>query len=254
MSFIRNAGGGAYTNATPVPTAVGGVEAGSTFSNVPLTDMWDDLLYPYQSPAFTSFSISGQSTLLEVGAELAAGDKLFTWSTSNSGNIEPASLDIKDITGALDLVIGTTDDGSETTYIDAIAKSTAASHTWRISAVNTNANTFTRDFKVNWYWKVYYGESPLTALTETDIEALRMGELKSNSANVYTLLGGDYKWLCYPTAMGLKATFIDVNTGFPIAMEPATIVSVTNLYGITTDYYTHRTTNTLGSGITVGVS
>lgn len=38
------------------------------------------------------------------------------------------------------------------------------------------------------------------------------------------------------------------------AMSPVKTVSVTNGFGITTNYYCHRTHNVLGSGINIGVS
>ena len=39
-----------YTNATPMPSTVGGWNAGSTFSNKTTSQMFDGLLYPYQLP------------------------------------------------------------------------------------------------------------------------------------------------------------------------------------------------------------
>ncbi len=51
-----------YTNLNPVPTAIGGVKAGTTFDKTPIIDILDSLLYPYQNPSFGSFSIDGQSS------------------------------------------------------------------------------------------------------------------------------------------------------------------------------------------------
>ena len=50
-----------YTNSNPVPTAMGGIKAGTTFNKTPINDVLDMLLYPYQNPSFGAFSIDGQS-------------------------------------------------------------------------------------------------------------------------------------------------------------------------------------------------
>ena len=46
-----------YTNPTPMPSAVGGAKAGTTFNKTPINDVLDMLLYPYQNPSFSAFSI-----------------------------------------------------------------------------------------------------------------------------------------------------------------------------------------------------
>jgi hypothetical protein len=54
--------------------------------------------------------------------------------------------------------------------------------------------------------------------------------------------------------MGLRTTFTDQLTKLNVAMETPYTVSVTNAYGVNTDYYVHRTTNILGSSIVIEVS
>ena len=93
-------GVGFYTNETPVPQTLGGIQAGSTFDNVPLTTMFDLLLYPYQTPSFSSFSVNISSPV-EVGYTIAAGNKTFTWTTTNSSNIAPNSVTITDTTDSI---------------------------------------------------------------------------------------------------------------------------------------------------------
>ena len=41
-----------YTNSNPVPTAIGGIKAGTTFNKTPIIDILDSLLYPYQNRLF----------------------------------------------------------------------------------------------------------------------------------------------------------------------------------------------------------
>jgi hypothetical protein len=241
-----------YNRPTPVPTTIGGVTAGHTFVGS-VQDALDTLFYPYQAPAFTSFSFS-QTSPLEVGATIAAGTKSFTWATSNSANVEADTIGIVDVTGGGTLLSSGANDGTEALAVGAITKTSATGHTWRISATNTNAGAFTRDFTVSWQWRRYYGESVTDTADESLIEGLRVSGLSSNFTGTFAFLGGGYKWICYPTVWGLKTTFKDTATNLDVAMQAAVTVSVTNTFGVVQNYYAHRTTNILGGAINIAVS
>ena len=81
-----------YTNITPTPTTIGGISAGSTFSGQTMQQMWDALLYPYQYPAFTSFNRSNLASVYELGQQVLGGSETFTWSISNSSNIQQNTI------------------------------------------------------------------------------------------------------------------------------------------------------------------
>jgi len=257
---IGGAGGGSgtgsstYTNVSPVPTTLGGIAAGTTFVDVPLTTMFDQLLYPYQLPTFSAFAMSGQSTTLEVGATISAGTKTFTWTTTNPANVSGSSISILDFTNSTTIASGLADTGTTNQSVSAVTKTSATSHVYRISGSNTQDDGFSRDFTVNWRWRMYWGTNAATSLTESDIEALISSSLVTNSTGTFTFATSNYKYIAYPTVFGLKTTFKDQGTGFDVDMQPATTVSVTNTNGVTTDYYVHRTTNVLGGAITITVS
>lgn len=250
-------GSSTYTNSTPVPTTIGGIEANSTFNQVPITEMFDLLLYPYQSPSFTSFGF-GQTSPIEVGTTINSGSKNFTWATSNSTNIQANSVVITDFTNNVVLGTGLANDGSEAlTFPTAITKTTNTSNTWKIEGTNTHATLFSRTSIINWYWKLYYGEHISSSLTtSSDILGLRVNELASNSPASYVFIAdaGKYKYISYPTSYTLLTSFKDPSTLLDVAMESPTIVSVTNTLGVTTNYYVHRTTNKLGGAITITAS
>jgi hypothetical protein len=244
-----------YNNATPMPSTVGGFNTGTTFSNQTLNQMFTGLLYPYQLPAFTSFAISGQSTTLEVGDAITSGAKTFTWATSNSSNINTNSIEIRNHTDNVSLASSLANDGTESISLPSpITKTTAASHVFRINGTNSQSTVFSRDFTVNWRFRIYYGESALASLNESQIESLRVSSLVSNSSGTFSFDPLGYKWFCYPTSFGLKTTFKDTSTNLDVAMEAAITVSVTNAFGVTVNYYAHRTTNQLGGAINIAVS
>lgn len=244
-----------YTNEIPVPTTLGGVTAGTTFTDVPVVDVLDMLLYPYQTPAFTSFGFT-QTSPIEVGTILAAGTKTFTWATSNPTNVTVNSINIQDVTGGASLITGTANDGSEALPIAEATRSTEGAYTWRISATNTKAQTFTRDFSVNWQFKIYYGESTNGALDAAGILGLRVNTLKASSGvnGTYAFSTGGYKYFCYPSSFGTKVNFKDTSTNLDVAMNPVTTVSVTNALGVTATYNVHRTLNQLGGSINIAIS
>ena len=244
-----------YSNPTPMPEEVGGYEAGDTFSDATLQQLFTNLLYPYQYPAISSFTMTGQPTIIEVGDSVAGGQRSFSWSITNGVNIATNSIQIEDVTNGV--VYGSTyaNDSQETIDIGAaITKTSAASNQWRFTARNTKNQSISRTFNVYWRWKTYYGTSTKESLTEADIKALASTSLDSNFTGNKTVAANDYKYFAYPTAFGLKSTFKDVVNGFAIAMEPATTITITNDFGVSTDYYVHRTTNPIIGSLTIAVS
>jgi hypothetical protein len=77
-----------YTNANPTPSPIGGIPAGSTFSNKTMTEMWNALLYPYIQPS-ASLTVSGVNP-----REFGAGTSVtLNWSaTKGSQNITNITL------------------------------------------------------------------------------------------------------------------------------------------------------------------
>lgn len=76
-----------YSNPNPVPSpGLGGISGGTTFSNVTISEMFDRLLYPYQSPA-PSISIVG-STTIEFGdpTKLASNSITLNWGVTKRTN------------------------------------------------------------------------------------------------------------------------------------------------------------------------
>ena len=103
-------------------------------------------------------------------------------------------------------------------------------------------------------YRIFVGESPLPTLTENDVESLRINELKETIDGEYELLGGGYKWFCYPVSMGTRDNFYDVDTDFQIAMSAPQTITITDEHGVSTQYYCYRTYNVLNGAITIGIA
>ena len=251
---ITTSGSTTYTTTEPTTEAVGGIAAGTEYVAATMQTVLDDLLHKYQVPAFSSFAMTGV-TDVEVGTDVS-GAKTFTWGTTNSGNVTTNSISITDVTGGSTVIESSLPNtGSKAhTFSVAFTRDDAGAYRFTISATNTELTTFTRNLDINFYWKVYYGESASTSLDEAAIEALRVGGLQAAFAATYVFAAANYKYLCYPAVMGAATSFKDSETGLDVPFEAAATVSVTNAQGVATDYYVYRSTNILGAAIDIIVA
>lgn len=253
---LATSGGYTYTNPDEMPVTVGGWEAGSSFSGNTLAEMFDGLLYPYQYPAFTSFSISGQAPILEVG-DVIPINRTFVWTTVNDDTVEPDTLVLNDVTDHVVIASALANDGSEVTSYPTvpIQLTNAGSYSFLIEGDNTRLDTFSLGYTVYWQWRRFYGESTNPgALIEADILNLRVSGLVSGYAGTYAFIATGYKYVCYPTSLGLASTFKDELTNLDVPFEAPYSVNVENGFGITTSYRVHRSTNIIGSSINIIVT
>lgn len=259
-----------YTNASPVPTTLGGIVAGMTFSDTTMKQMWDLLLYPYQQPNFTSFSFNHGGATREVGNNLLGGTYSFTWATSYPVNVQSNSVAIKNNTTGLTLISATANDGVAALTIATVSTVAPTTHQWKISALRTNSTVISTTITIGWYWKRFNGTQSATSLSAVQIAALNgtgSGVLASSRAGTYVYGAGSYKYFAWPTSFGAPVLFRDNATNLAVAMAGvaegyttpvgvyyAQVVSVTNTYGKTTNYYVFRTRNILGGSINIVVT
>lgn len=258
-----------YTNSNPTTIEVGGIAEGTTFSGTyTIQEMFDFLLYPYATPTFSSFSISGQSSPVEVGTTIS-GTKTFSWATTNSSNVSANTITIRDVGNSTNLGTGLANDGMQSLPLMAsIQKTSQSSHTWRITGYDSQGDSFTRDSIVYWYWKIYYGTSSSTTLTTGQITGLTSSVLGIDSDRTYSFAASNYKYIAVPNLSQFDITTIkDSSTGFNVAMADAsdgyaltlnginyTTVTVTNIFGVPLSYRLYRTKNILSSTIDIIVT
>jgi hypothetical protein len=71
-----------FTDSTPTPQALGGIPALSTFDNVPVTEMFRKLLYPYLKPSVSAdYSVS----VIESGDTVTAASQQFNYTIKRPG-------------------------------------------------------------------------------------------------------------------------------------------------------------------------
>lgn len=255
-----------YTNTGATPTTIGGISAGSTFSGKTMQEMWDSLLYPYQVPAFSSFSL-GISSPREVGYDITTS-QTFTWGTTNASNVSANTITIAGYN--LTTLTGLANDGSEPVTFTGVVTRTSAdgpgTRAWTIQGTNTNSATFSGSLSIRWDYRMYAGTSTNTSLTEAQIEALtNYNSVKNGFAGTYAMSAGGYKYFCFATGYGTPTSWVDTSNNLSVGMYTGypnidgsgnsyDLVSVTNAEGETTNYKVYRTLNQLGGSINIAVS
>ena len=211
--WIPGVGSTLYTNPTAMPEEVGGYEVGTTFLDQDNDDMWDGLLYPYQYPAFTGFLINGQSTPLEAGVEVAGGVRTFLWSTSNPSNIQTNIIDIFNVTGGLvPIGLGLANDGTEDLDIGTAKVQTTHNLTWvwRINALNSKGQNFSRDYTVRWYSPTYYGVGAPAATVTTIQGMTKLIQAKANRTYAFSPTVQVF-YYAFPASFGVLTSILDAN-------------------------------------------
>lgn len=240
-----------YTGASPATVSLGGFTAGDAVSGT-YSEILEQLLVPYVAPSFTSFTVSGQSTTLEVGSTIS-GNFLFSWAFDQPGNITASTTDIYDVTASTYIATNISNSSPASAAIGTITKNTATSHSWRGEATNTQSSTFnSSNFTINWRWKRYFGFTNSNPATNADIIALS-SDFTTNNNKTYTTAaptGSQYLVFAFPASFGALSS-ITVN-GFPsIASFTLVTTNVTNANGQVESYRIYYSNNTFSSSATV---
>jgi len=190
-SLSGETGGQEYTGATPSNITVGGLPAGSDLSGRSLSSIIEEMVITYLSPAFSSFSLSGYVSIVEVGTTLS-GNRTFTWATSNSGNVQPSSVKIRDNTATSYLATGLTSSGVLLTGITTIQlNNNGETQSWRAEGVNTNLVGFNSSNVVTTgrYYR-FYGPDSSQPTNSAQVRALPSSAFQTSNANTFILNTG----------------------------------------------------------------
>jgi len=254
VKFVEDSISGlSYTNSMPMPSTVGGLETGSTFNNVTIPQMFTQLLYPYQYPSFSSFTISGQSSPIEVGDSIPAG-RTFTWATTNASNINNNSIEIDDVTNSITIASSLPNTGSFISSYNAVTKTSATTNVFRVRALNSKSQSFIQNYTVSWLFRKYYGESLSSTMSASSAVSLRVNSLSNSFVGTYFFVGGGYKYFVWPTILGTASSFKDTSNNLAVPMQSVYTISITNSFSVSQNYYVYRTTNILGGSISIAVS
>jgi hypothetical protein len=241
-----------YVEELTAGSTVGGVTAGTDLTGMTIYAVFNMLFNPYLLPSFTSFSITGQDTILEIGDSIASGSKTFTWGIANSANV---TADTLSITGEPGTIVSSGSITSPYVYnlASAITKTTVDSTSvFTISATNTNSGSFSRNFTVTWKAYLYTGKSTLTSLIDDDAVALSTSSLGGSPFGTKSFASGaGYIYYVYPNTFADISTMKDVATNLDVPFLHLSDITISNSFSIGTTYKVFRTLNQLNGAITL---
>lgn len=211
---------GVYDLSSPTTTTVGDLVAGTDISGLTWQEIIEAMVYSYQVPFFNTFSISGQASDIEVGDDLS-GFKSFIWTTTNTGNIQEPGT-IEDVTNAGVLATNVTvSGGSASLDIGVLDTSSEREQRWRISAQDTEATPFSRDYAIDIIYPYFYGtvqdsNAPGTnrpTANQTLIDGgTKVVEDSSGNLNIsWNSNADDYVWFAVPSTVADKTAWVDLS-------------------------------------------
>lgn len=185
---ITQAGGGGstgiYQGASPTTRTVGGLNAGTEIAGKTYDEIFEAMLAEYVAPSISSFAIN-QTSPIEVGTVIS-GNKNFTFSFSQSGNVKQNSVKIIDgITNTV-LAENLPKTSPQSVDIGTVVKLEEDSHLWRIEAESTKGATIQRNSSpVTWLFRWFFGGSDTDITTSTQARALEDSVLSTGGSKQF---------------------------------------------------------------------
>lgn len=170
-----------------------------------------DIALEYLDASFTSFSVSGQATTVEVGTTLS-GSKTFTW-TIDEGSGTVNVIDIYDITAATNIATDITNDGSEAVTVTTNQlNSDGVTQQWRGVGtdvtpdpdVDFNSSTFT----VTSRFYRFYGATASTPTDDTTTRALPSSAWQTGTDVFDLWTGTTYTKFCVALPPGVTISSV----------------------------------------------
>ena len=225
-----------YTNTTPTISALGGVASGTTFENVPITEMLTKILYPYTKPT-VSVSVTPNGGTYEKGTSVSV-TALKATVTKKSSPI--ASVTMKQnstvITTLTDVANGGTLNMLPSGGVSLTADTTFTATATDTDGGSTSANSTKFTFVDPYYTGVV---ADGTTITGDVVKSLtKKVEAKGTKSYSYTT-SGECMVIAYPKAHGVLKSALDPNGFENIASYTKHEVNVTTASGASVAYYVY---------------
>jgi len=226
-------------------------------------DGLDKILFPYEFPSFSSFTITGKPSTLELGQNLIAngGENVtFTWGVNILSNISTTvGYDIRDLGNSIDLITNILPNSTTSQLINVpnqiVKTSNGATHQFSITGTNTQLSTFSRNRSYTWRPRRFWGTSTNSgALNSAEILSLFSSntggsELSGSRQKNWNMDGnGEYIHYYWEASIGDTSQILVGN--LPNSAWTKHIVSFTNSYGYVTNYIGY-VTNTVQFGTNI---
>jgi hypothetical protein len=254
-----------YKRTTPTLVGIGGLPAG-TVPDGTVQELLDLMLYPYQSPAFTSLTFNLLPSILELGQAINASYTV-AWAVSNAANILPSSYSLKNL-NTNSFLFQNFNGLSRSTAIAILNSQTnvPGNIAFQIGGTNTLNQAFTRNtniacnsrrfagvldsdglenilYQLEFYSNFGLGINVSTIvsffrnISYNDLTYSKNGTTLFNCSGI---VGGGYVLYAYDAALG-SSSF--TSGAFPAAFRPLLTAPVVNAFGVIRTYNFYISSN-----------
>lgn len=261
-----------FTDLTPTVATFGGIEIGSTFSNVPLIEMIRQMLYPYLSPLSTiQFNSIASPGGISIGFNNAVERHHstntvvnFTYTlTKRTNNITQTDIQIFNSTGAVSgAPVGLTLSGTglqtlSVTTVATISSSDISAVTgfnpFTFSVTPTDGTqSFTASATLNFVYPYFYGfaatnsNNSVAIINDVLPAIVKRVDIKTNQT--LSISGNnEYLYFIYPFIYGTLSTILDGNNfveythgNFGTWTYSTNVLNSPNTYWSAAQYYVYR--------------
>lgn len=198
-----------YTNETPIIQAIGGIQVGTTFTDVPVTEMLTKILYPYTKPT-ASISVAPNGGVYEKGLSVSV-TSLKATATKKSSDI--ASVVVKQGSTTLTTITegvanGGTFNALPESGVTLTANTTFSAIVTDVDGGSTTANSSTFTFVDPYYYGVIADGASITS----DLVKGLTKDVKVKGSKSYSYTtSGDCMVIAYPASYGELKSALDPN-------------------------------------------
>ena len=215
--LIINGYNAMFSSSVPVPVALGAISAGTTFSNVAVTEMIRLMLYPYLAPALT---LSTSTPLVEytttATTALTFSYTITKYIASSTVSVSTSPTFISDTLAQTYLNAAPT---INRTYTGTGSRSPAAYSspmTFTLS-VRDQVGTYSTGVTVNTAYPIFYGTSTTATSSQAGINSIlgSLNKIVTTNPNQTVTLSGNGVCLYYlvPTIYNLSGSMSSLYTG-----------------------------------------
>lgn len=226
-----------YTNTTPMPATVGGLEKGTTFSNMDFKTLFNRLLYPYIEPSISNIVITPSATILEKGNIFSLTKIQFKITTPSLQDSDSITYNFKSNNTTFNTLTSSDRNVSATSMLS--INSNASISVEVVDKVNTKSKTFSLinyKFIDPFYYGIINSNDDITqVLIKSKTKLLQE---KGNKTLKFTT--NNQKMLfAYPKSYGALKIIYDANNFNVFNTFSVKEVNVTSNDGSSVPYYVY---------------
>ena len=226
-----------YTNNTPMPTTVGGLDKGTTFNNMDYNTLFNKLLYPYIAPSISNIVVTPSTTILEKGNTFTLSKIQFNITTPSLGNSDSLTYIFKSNNTEFNSITSTNRSVNATTAFN--INSNASISVDVLDKINNKTKTFSL-INYRFIYPFYYGIINSSDNITQDLIKSKTKLLQEKGNKTLKFTTNNQKMLfAYPKAYGTLRTIYDANNFNVIGTFTISEISVLTNDGATTPYYVY---------------